>query len=88
VRRLAAILEGCKRDDVYLKSWDGKELEVRGDLTPELREALKRHKPNILAYLKTSLCHHDLKPEECKVCNGYVRRPIESQSESQEGGTT
>jgi len=71
------MLERCKRNDVYLKARDGDELEVRGELTPELREELKRHKLNILTYLKTSLCHHELKPEECKVCNGYVRRLIE-----------
>ena len=77
MRRLAAMLERCKRNDVYLKARDGNELEVRGELTPELREELKRHKLNILTHLKTSLCHHELKPEECKVCNGYVRRLIE-----------
>jgi hypothetical protein len=42
-----------------------------------LREELRLHKPNILTYLKTGWCHHELEPEEGKVCNGYVGRLFE-----------
>jgi hypothetical protein len=42
-----------------------------------LREELRRHKLNILNYIRTGQCHHELEPEECNVCNGYVRRLIE-----------
>jgi hypothetical protein len=55
-------------------------LSVCGELTPELREELVHHKPNILHVLRTGRCHHELPPEECKVCNGHVRRLIEEGS--------
>jgi hypothetical protein len=45
-----------------------------------LREDLRRHKPNILHYLRTDRCHHNLEPDVCKLCNGYVRRLIEGEA--------
>ena len=80
MRRLNAVLEECERHGVHLVAQAGNSLEVRGSLPPELRGELKRHKPNILTDLKTGLCHHELEPEECKVCTGYARRLIESQA--------
>jgi len=55
-------------------------LEVHGPLEsrPGLREELlPLHKPHILTYLRTGRRHHELEPEECKVCNGYVGRLFE-----------
>lgn len=76
MRRLAAVLEDCERHGIRLLA-NGGRLEVRGSLAPRLREELSHHKPNILTYLRMGRCHHGLEPEECKVCNGYVRRLIE-----------
>jgi hypothetical protein len=76
MRRLLAVLKTCKSQDIHLKA-NGTRLEVRGSSTPELREELSYHKPNMLAYLRTGRCHHELEPEKCKVCSGEVRRLIE-----------
>ena len=80
MRHLAAVLENCERCGVYLAVRAGNGLEVRGELTAELREDLRRHKPNILHYLRTDRCHHNLEPDVCKLCNGYVRRLIEGEA--------
>ena len=77
--RLSEILRECARRGVSLAAKPSG-LSVRGELTPELREELRRHKLNILTYLRTSLCHHELKPDVCKVCSGYVRRLIEGEA--------
>lgn len=74
--RLLEILQECDNRGVSLAAKPSG-LSVRGELTPELREELRRHKPNLLHYLKTGLCHHEMKPEVCKVCNGYVKKLIE-----------
>ena len=76
MKRLSEILRECAKRGVSLAAKPSG-LSVRGELTPELREELRRHKPNILRYLRTGLCHHELEPEVCKVCNGYVRKLIE-----------
>lgn len=76
MRRLLAVLKTCESQDIHLKA-NGTGLEVRGSSTPELREELSYHKPNVLAYLRTGRCHHELKPEVCNLCNGYVRRLVE-----------
>lgn len=73
---LVEVLRGCESGGVRLAAKPSG-LSVRGELTPELREELQGHKPNILTYLRTGRCHHELPPEECKVCNGYVKRLIE-----------
>ena len=78
-RRLLAILRDCENQGVHLSA-NGSGLEVRGSSTPELREELQRHKPNILHYLKTGNCHHELAPKTCAVCSGYVRQLIESEA--------
>jgi hypothetical protein len=75
MRRLLAVLKTCESEDIRLDA-NGTGLEVRGSSTPELREELSYHKPNILTYLRTGRCHHELEPEECKVCSGEVRRLI------------
>ena len=80
MRRLAAVLENCERCGVYLAVRAGNGLEVRGELTAELREDLRRHKPNLLHYLRTGHCHHGLEPKTCAVCSGYVRQLIESEA--------
>jgi hypothetical protein len=82
VRHLSAVLEECKRRGVHLTVRTGNGLEVRGDLTTELREELSRCKPNVLSVLSTGRCIHELTPDRCKLCNGEVRRLIESQEES------
>lgn len=74
--RLSEILQECKRHGVQLAAKPSG-LSVRGNLTPELREELRRHKPNLLHYLRTGNCHHDMKPEVCKVCNGHARKLVE-----------
>ena len=76
--RLLGSLRDCESRNAHLAAKPSG-LSVRGALPPELREELKRHKPNLLNYLKTGLCHHELEPDDCKVCNGYVRRLIESE---------
>ncbi len=76
MRHLTAVLEDCEGHGIRLEV-NGKGLGVHGSSTPELRDELKHHKPNILAYLRTGRCHHELEPEVCKVCNGFVRRLIE-----------
>lgn len=78
MRHLMAVLEDCESRGIRLEA-NGKGLEVRGPLgdLPELREELQRHKPNILAYLRTGRCPHELEPDVCKVCNGYVKKLIE-----------
>ncbi len=78
-RRLLAILRDCENQGVHLSA-NGSGLEVRGSSTPELREELRRHKQNILTYLRTGRCHHDVEPDVCKLCNGYVRRLIEGEA--------
>jgi hypothetical protein len=78
--RLSEILRDCESRSVHL-AVKPSGLSVRGELTPELREALRRHKPNILTYLRTGRCHHELEPDVCKVCNGYVCRLIEEGGE-------
>jgi hypothetical protein len=40
-------------------------------------EPWRHHAPAVRKAL--SLCIHQLRPEECKVCNGYVRRLVESE---------
>lgn len=75
-RRLLAILRDCENQGVHLSA-NGSGLEVRGSSTPELREDLKKHKLNVLTYLRTGLCHHELEPEVCAVCSGYVLQMIE-----------
>ena len=75
-RRLVEVLRACEKRDVILAA-KPLGLSVQGELTPELREDLKANKPNLLHFLKTGNCHHELKPEECAVCSGYVRRLIE-----------
>jgi hypothetical protein len=83
-RRLLEILEECECLGVHLEakpSVSGEPgLSVRGNPAPDLREDLRRSKPNILAYLRTGRCHHELPPEDCKVCNGYARKLIEEGS--------
>jgi hypothetical protein len=81
VRHLTAVLEDCERHRIRLVAKEDR-LEVRGNLTPELREELSHRKPNILTYLRMGRCIHELEPDVCKVCNGYVRRLIESHKES------
>ena len=76
MRRLLPILRDCEARGVRL-SVNGANLDVCGPSMPELREELKKHKQNILHYLRTGNCHHELKPEKCAVCSGYVRRLIE-----------
>lgn len=78
MRHLTAVLEDCERHGIHLTA-RGNGLEVRGPLgrMPELREELLRHKPNILCVLRTDRCHHELAPDVCKLCNGYVRQLIE-----------
>ena len=78
-RRLLSVLQDCDSRGVRL-AVKPSELSVRGELTPELREELRRHKLNILTYLKTGRCHHELEPKVCKVCNGYVRQRIEKEA--------
>lgn len=80
MRRLAAILRDCETRGVRLAA-DGQRLEVRGPSTPELRKELKARKPNVLHYLRTGNCHHELEPAICAVCNGCVRRLIENLKE-------
>ena len=75
-RRLLAILQDCQGQNISL-SVNGDGLEVRGSSTPELREELRRHKHNILTYLRTSLCHHVLQPEECALCSGRVQQYLQ-----------
>ena len=41
-------------------------------------EVWKHHAPAVRKAL--SLCIHELEPEVCKVCNGYVRRLIEGEA--------
>jgi hypothetical protein len=82
VRHLTAVLEECKRRGVQLTAQAGNGLEVHGSLTLKLREELSRCKPNILSVLRTGRCIHELTPGQCKLCNGEVRRLIESQKES------
>jgi hypothetical protein len=43
-------------------------------------EAWRLHAPTVRKAL--SLCIHELKPEECKVCNGYVKKLIEVEAEA------
>ncbi len=74
--RLSEILQECENRGVHLVAKPSG-LSVRGELTPELREELRRHKPNILYYLRTGNCHHELEPEVCAVCSGYVRQMME-----------
>jgi hypothetical protein len=81
VRHLTAVLGECKRHGIRLAATGGR-LEVRGSLTPELREELSRCKPNVLSVLSTGRCIHELTPDRCKLCNGEVRRLIESQKEA------
>jgi len=71
-------LEDCERHGIRLSAKESG-LEVRGNLTPELRGELCHRKPNILTYLRTGRCIHDLEPGTCKICNGDVRRLIESE---------
>lgn len=78
--RLAAILKDCEARGVRLRA-DGGKLEVRGPSTPEIREALRCNKTNVIHYLRTGKCHHELEPEECAVCGGHVRRLIETMKE-------
>jgi hypothetical protein len=73
---LLEILKDCENRGVHLAAKPSG-LSVRGELTPELREELKKHKLNVLTYLRTGRCFHELEPEVCKVCNGYVRKLIE-----------
>ena len=80
MRHLSAVLEECKRRCVHLTVRAGNGLEVRGNLTPELREELSRCKPNVLSVLSTGRCIHELTPERCKLRNGDVRRLIEGQN--------
>jgi hypothetical protein len=75
-RCLLSVLQDCESRSVRL-AVKPSGLSVRDELTPELREELRRHKLNILTYLKTGGCHHELEPKVCKVCNGYVRQRIE-----------
>ncbi len=75
-RRLLEILDECERRGVRLEAKPSG-LSVRGVPAPDLKEDLRRSKPNILAYLRTGRCHHELPPEDCKVCNGYAKRLIE-----------
>ncbi len=90
MRHLTAVLEDCEHRGIRLESVNGDGLEVRtrarGSLTPELREELSYHKPNILRVVRVGQCIHERKPEKCNVCNGYVRRLIE-QGASEEVGT-
>ncbi len=79
MRHLLAVLNDCESRGIRLAA-KSSGLSVRGDLTPELREELRRHKPPILTYLRTGRCHHELAPDVCKVCNGYVRQIIERQA--------
>ncbi len=79
MRYLLAVLNDCESRGIRLAA-KSSGLSVRGDLTPELREELRRHKPNILTYLRTGRCHHTLAPDVCKVCNGHVRQIIERQA--------
>lgn len=83
MRNLTVVLEECKRRGIHLAARAGNGLEVRGPLArmPELREELSHHKPNVVRVLLTGRCIHELEPDTCKVCNGYVRRLIESQKE-------
>ena len=78
-RRLLAIWEECEDRGVRLSAKDGG-VEARGPSTRGLREELRRHKPNVLYYLRTGNCHHGLEPAACNVCNGTVRRLIEERA--------
>ena len=75
MRHLTAVLKDCKSRETHLNTNDDG-LEVHGPLDgmPRLREEFRLHKPNILTYLKTGWCHHELESQGCKMCNGYVRR--------------
>lgn len=79
MRHLSAVLEDCERCGIHLVA-KGDGLEVRGPLArmPELREELSYHKMHILCVLRTGRCHHELPPDRCNLCNGYVRRLIEN----------
>jgi hypothetical protein len=77
--RLLEILQECESCGVSLAAKPSG-LSVRGELTPELREELRRHKPNLLHYLRTGNCYHELEPKTCAVCSGYVRQLIESEA--------
>lgn len=77
--RLSEILRECESSGVSLAAKPSG-LSVRGNPTPELREELRGHKPNILHYLRTGHCHHDLEPDVCKVCNGYVRKHVDREA--------
>ncbi len=79
MRCLLAVIQDCESRGIRL-AVKPSGLSVRGELAPELREELRRHKPNILTYLRTGRCHHELEPKACKVCNGYVRRLIEEEA--------
>lgn len=81
MRHLTAVFEDCEQRGVRLLAADGDGLEVRGPSTPKLRQELRFHKPNILTYLRTGRCHHELAPERCAVCSGYVRRLIKTMKE-------
>ena len=75
-RYLLAVLKDCNCRSMS-RAAQPSGLSVRGELTPELREELRFHKPNILISLKTGWCHHELESQGCKMCNGYVRRLVE-----------
>lgn len=81
-RRLLEVLRDCEERGVTLAAKPSG-LSVRGELTPELREDLRRNKPNILTFLRTGNCHHELPPDVCAVCSGYVRRLIEDTKEGE-----
>lgn len=67
--RLLEILQECESRGVSLAAKPSG-LSVRGELAPELREELRRHKPNLLHYLQIGRCHHELEPKTCAVCSG------------------
>lgn len=77
--RLCEIFQECKNRGVHLAAKPSG-LSVRGELTPELREDLRHHKPNIVHYLRTGHCHHELEPKICAVCSGRVRNMIEQEA--------
>jgi hypothetical protein len=74
--RLSEILRECESSGVSLAAKPSG-LSVRGELTAELKEDLRHHKPNLLHYLRIGVCHHGVALDACAVCSGRVRRMIE-----------
>lgn len=85
MRRLANILRDCEKRGVRLVANAEEKLEVHGPSTPELREELRASRANVLHYLRTGRCHHEIEPENCAVCSGHVKRLIASERGGENG---